>query len=508
MLRWRSGLGVSGDGRRRAVDSVVCEDEAQRSANNLNRASQSVVDDEAGVPRPESLIPPIVVDAADRLDSPPFSSSFYSFGGILFSYTTSALILGLALLAGWTWRISLERQVVQDAPRRVRESATSETHFVGRITGRADCQWADPKTEAFDRDGVLLGRMYALTSGFLEITYDTGATVILQGPVTYEVESASGGYLSLGKLTARVEKRGEGREERGEGLTDHQPKTSNHQFLSPLSSLPSPLFAVRTPTAIVTDLGTEFGVEVDKSRTTKTHVFRGKVELRPTAGGSTENAQIIPMGENESVTVEAGRGPVVKVTRRADQSNAIGFVRQMPRRVPIKLFNTGQAIREGDPDPHWQLAAATTYPHFEPRPAVVTRVEPRFYLANDPARSQWISMLNGLPHLRNDVTYTFRTTFELVGMPPSTAVLQGRFIADNRVTAIRLNGKATTVPEQTTDAPFDKFYSLTINEGFVDGTNVLEIDVYNGSAREQSLKKEFGPMLLRVELNGSVNVAR
>ncbi len=232
-------------------------------------------------------------------------------------------------------------------------------------------------------------------------------------------------------------------------------------------------------------------MEVDKSRTTKTHVFRGKVELRPTAGGSTENAQIIPMGENESVTVEAGRGPVVKVTRRADQSNAIGFVRQMPRRVPIKLFNTGQAIREGDPDPHWQLAAATTYPHFEPRPAVVTRVEPRFYLANDPARSQWISMLNGLPHLRNDVTYTFRTTFELVGMPPSTAVLQGRFIADNRVTAIRLNGKATTVPEQTTDAPFDKFYSLTINEGFVDGTNVLEIDVYNGSAREQSLKKEF-----------------
>ena len=53
-------------------------------------------------------------------------------------------------------------------------------------------------------------------------------------------------------------------------------------------------------------------------------------------------------------------------------------------------------------------------------------------------------------------------------------------------------------------SPFNKFYSFTINKGFVSGTNVLEIDVYNGSAREQSLKKEFGPMLLRVELNGSV----
>ena len=42
----------------------------------------------------------------------------------------------------------------------------------------------------------------------MEITYDTGAKVILQGPVTYEVQSKDGGYLSLGKLTARVEDEG------------------------------------------------------------------------------------------------------------------------------------------------------------------------------------------------------------------------------------------------------------------------------------------------------------
>ena len=41
----------------------------------------------------------------------------------------------------------------------------------------------------------------------MEITYDTGAKVILQGPVTYEVESKDGGFLSLGKLTARLEKK-------------------------------------------------------------------------------------------------------------------------------------------------------------------------------------------------------------------------------------------------------------------------------------------------------------
>ena len=40
----------------------------------------------------------------------------------------------------------------------------------------------------------------------LEITYNTGPKVILQGPCMYDVESSRGGFLSLGKLTARVEK--------------------------------------------------------------------------------------------------------------------------------------------------------------------------------------------------------------------------------------------------------------------------------------------------------------
>ena len=63
---------------------------------------------------------------------------------------------------------------------------------------------------------VSLGDKFALASGLMEITYDTGAKVILQGPVTYEVES-NGGYLSVGKLTGKLEKeRGAG--DRGKGV--------------------------------------------------------------------------------------------------------------------------------------------------------------------------------------------------------------------------------------------------------------------------------------------------
>ena len=78
--------------------------------------------------------------------------------------------------------------------------------FVGRITGMVDCDFSDPSTLTFSGAYVPLGRKYALSSGLMEITYDTGAKVILQGPCTYEVTSSAAGHLSIGKLTARVEK--------------------------------------------------------------------------------------------------------------------------------------------------------------------------------------------------------------------------------------------------------------------------------------------------------------
>ena len=81
---------------------------------------------------------------------------------------------------------------------------------MGRITGIVDCQWVGPKTEVSDGDYVPLGQEYALLKGYLEITYDSGAKVILQGPTRYEVESKTGGFLAIGKLTARVEKWGSG----------------------------------------------------------------------------------------------------------------------------------------------------------------------------------------------------------------------------------------------------------------------------------------------------------
>ena len=144
----------------------------------------------------------------------------------------------------------------------------------------------------------------------MEISYDSGAKVILQGPCTYEVDSAAGGFLSLGKLTARVE-RSEVRRIRGQ----------KSEISTPLSPLPYPLFAVRTPTAIVTDLGTEFGVEVDKSGATQSHVFRGKIELRLARRRVTRRA--IRLGEGQSARGANAEGRPVVMRRNSPQRNIL-----------------------------------------------------------------------------------------------------------------------------------------------------------------------------------------
>ena len=53
-----------------------------------------------------------------------------------------------------------------------------------------DCRWADTKTAAAVDADVPLGQEYALASGLIEITYRTGARVILPGTCTYNVRIA------------------------------------------------------------------------------------------------------------------------------------------------------------------------------------------------------------------------------------------------------------------------------------------------------------------------------
>jgi hypothetical protein len=435
---------------------------------------------------------PIIIQTSPDLPTP-----YSPLGGFVFSYAVAAVTVAIGLLIGWTYQVAVSQNpisrenVTKATPTTTPTPSTkaSDMAFVGQITGMFDCQWADASTAAIDRAYVPLNRRYALASGLMEISYDSGAKVILQGPCIYEVESRAGGYLTVGRLTAKVTKRpNSGRP---------APKS---QTASALSGYPSAVFVVRTPAAIVTDLGTEFGVEVDKSGVSRAHVFLGRVEVRAVGG---PNTKAVSLGANESAQVEGGKGQAAVPVRQSGLRRA--FVREMPKSLPIALFNTGVGLKKGDPDPHWQIIARSDDPKFKPHAAVVRGLREDIFLEDDPSRSQWLSLAVGDVSFPEDVVYVFRTTFNLTGMVPSKAVLRGKFLADDRLVGIRLNGRRIPVPRHRDGMPFLEWTSFQISAGFVRGANVLEFDVLNANHwLSPSVRRTMkSRMSLRIELEGT-----
>ena len=235
-----------------------------------------------------------------------------------FSILIAAIITGLGLWFGSLVHVTHHEQLA----RRVSRQPSTMTQiidkpnaeYVAHITAIVDVKWKKEglgiRGQGLDaaenqelqipnpRSLVAMGDRFALSAGLVEITYNTGAKVILQGPATYTVESRDGGYLSLGKLTATLEKKGDAR--------DGRKLDSNPQSLisnSSLSTIHYPLFTIKTPTATVTDLGTEFGVEVKESGVTSAHVFRGVVEVQPT-GKNGRRGQAVRLIENEAVQID------------------------------------------------------------------------------------------------------------------------------------------------------------------------------------------------------------
>jgi hypothetical protein len=306
----RFGLGSA---RTQITLAKVFSLDGQQEADDAGDRRPPRADDDA-VP-----FPTIVIQ-----DMPGASRTFFPLGGLLFSYLIACVIVGIGLLAGWACRMADYQDFAANTAKPAPTTVVGKgTEIVGRITSFIDCQWSDPQTAAIAHANVPLGRKYALASGILEITYDAGAKVILQGPCNYTVESKTGGFLSLGRLTALVEQ--------------NVPKPASHN--SPDSTQlataadPPSLFVVRTPTAVVTDLGTEFGVEVSKNGNTLSRVFRGAVKAQGISGGQLTSQETI-LRENQSVRIERESAGGVKLESVSPAASAASFVRHVGRRAP------------------------------------------------------------------------------------------------------------------------------------------------------------------------------
>ena len=185
----------------------------------------------------------------------------------------------------------------------------------------------------------------------------------------------------------------------------------------------------------------------------------------------------VQLGPNESAKVGVGQDRAVVVIRDAVRPGT--FVRRMPEPVPIRLFNTGVGLKEGDPDPHWQVVARSDEPNFKPRPAVVTAIGPEF-VANDPAKRNGSRSAMAPPSFLCGVTITFRTTFLVRGLllPASQSFLACRIGANTYVKAIRLNGNNVQMPKHAYN-PHPRADAPPVGNQWVEGVNYVDMDVTN-----------------------------
>jgi hypothetical protein len=178
----------------------------------------------------------------------------------------------------------------------------------------------------------------------------------------------------------------------------------------------------------------------------------------------------------------------------------------------ITLANTGIGAATGGADQHWVIRSGDAASGPYPQPARICAA-PSIYGANDPSRSQWISVEGGTtPGVPVRTKYAFETTFDLSGFDLRTVRIVAHVLADNGVEQVRLNGRPLPIAPWSdwyAGVTFFEFHSLEITEGFVPGKNVISFVVANGTdlpAASESIGEPPevpNPMALRVEWHGS-----
>ncbi|QDT68740.1 FecR protein [Planctomycetes bacterium MalM25] len=267
-------------------------------------------------------------------------------------------------------------------------------------------------------------------------------------------------------------------------------------------------FTVETEDMDVVDLGTTFTVSASPGTKSEAAVLKGMVRVHPSrASNGSRRGVLVTEGEQVSIN-ENG------FTRESHPHEVDQLLRDLDfgateRYRPVALHNTGYGLSVGDEDMHWKVIAGPSGDVKPPQFATVCLPHER-YLPNNSETSQWVSVADW-QSARANSTYTFQAEFDLAGYDLATMQLFGRFLADNGVTAVRVNGEPIPVRswvDNTEYQPFKlpQFRFVNITEGLMQGRNVIEVDVRNGmqrtwddEAKAALLSAIPNPMALRVE---------
>ena len=145
---------------------------------------------------------------------------------------------------------------------------------IAQLTREVHCHWISRENVHRAGDQLIAGEQLELAAGVVELRFDAGVKVVLQGPARAELTSAKAMRLQSGKMTAEILRP----EARG--------------------------FQVQTPKGKVVDLGTEFGIEVTPSQDVEVHVFKGEVVVKQSADASAAGGSHI--FRNQGLRMESG----------------------------------------------------------------------------------------------------------------------------------------------------------------------------------------------------------
>ena len=142
-----------------------------------------------------------------------------------------------------------------------------EREFIARISGSKDPLWVGGV--AFQNgDELHRGQRLELTSGFAEITFDSGAWLVVEGPASMDLDSAWQATLRRGTIKANIPQEAIG-------------------------------FKVSNASVDVVDLGTEFSMTAEDDGTAEVFVLNGQVEVEPRSTDASPAKKIL-MKEKQS----------------------------------------------------------------------------------------------------------------------------------------------------------------------------------------------------------------
>lgn len=125
---------------------------------------------------------------------------------------------------------------------------------------------------------LFVGETFDIRDQVVELTTVAGATLVLEGPVTARIDALGEVFLQDGKLAA-------------------------------VNDVADTKLVVRTPSAVVVDVGTEFGVRATNEGQTSVAVYDGAVEVAPGSQGDNleQFAKVVVRENKQLVTPISGR---------------------------------------------------------------------------------------------------------------------------------------------------------------------------------------------------------